>query len=407
MNEPPYEKNGSGMPVIGIRPMVIPMFTITWVNQAAASPKATSDANGVAARVEMRTVRRKNKRKRPSAILMPMNPSSSPTTGKMKSVCCSGRKARRFCEPSVNPLPNRPPEPTATCDWITWYPDARGSLEGSRNTSSRRCWYGLSRSQSTGATTPIATFAPTRTTPSSTAGRYHPTRASSMRNHAPHTPGPKARMRLTAGLAAMTSSGHGTPLQKSIAKKMPRNTIAVPRSGCAMIRSHGSSTMAAGFQRPSNDVGALRSPESTRASISTTAIFANSDGCPSCTPPIESQLLVLAAVPAPLPKKSRMSNMAQAPMYTGHEAHSSRRTDILLMMYAAPSPSANHTIWLRQRPATYVGTSVWPAEYTMAMPNAVSVSASAISGQSAGIARFRISPPSPAAPPPSPSGSAQ
>ncbi len=28
-NEPPYEKNGSGMPVIGIRLIVIPTLTIT------------------------------------------------------------------------------------------------------------------------------------------------------------------------------------------------------------------------------------------------------------------------------------------------------------------------------------------------------------------------------------------
>ncbi len=48
----------------------------------------------------------------------PTNPSSSPTTLKMKSVCCSGRKSKAFCVPAVKPFPHRPPLPTATMDWI-------------------------------------------------------------------------------------------------------------------------------------------------------------------------------------------------------------------------------------------------------------------------------------------------
>jgi hypothetical protein len=36
----------------------------------------------------------------------------------MKSVCGSGRKLKPFCVPSVTPLPNRPPLPIATRDWI-------------------------------------------------------------------------------------------------------------------------------------------------------------------------------------------------------------------------------------------------------------------------------------------------
>ena len=43
----------------------------------------------------------------------PTRPSSSPATVKMKSVCCSGTKPARVCEPWKRPCPKRPPLPTA------------------------------------------------------------------------------------------------------------------------------------------------------------------------------------------------------------------------------------------------------------------------------------------------------
>ena len=43
----------------------------------------------------------------------PTRPSSSPATVKMKSVCCSGTKPARVCDPWNSPCPNRPPLPTA------------------------------------------------------------------------------------------------------------------------------------------------------------------------------------------------------------------------------------------------------------------------------------------------------
>ena len=50
----------------------------------------------------------------------------------MKSVCCSGRKSRRFCVPWVNPFPSSPPLPIATLDWMRFHPAPRGSSAGSR-----------------------------------------------------------------------------------------------------------------------------------------------------------------------------------------------------------------------------------------------------------------------------------
>ena len=88
----------------------------------------------------------------------------------------------------------------------------------------------------------------------------------------------KARMRLTTGLAIKTSSRHSTPAQKSMPKKMPTNTMPVPKSGCFMMSIHGMPTMRPGLQRSSIDLGASRFFDSTSANMSTTASFANSAG---------------------------------------------------------------------------------------------------------------------------------
>ena len=63
---------------------------------------------------------------------------------KMKSVCCSGRKASRFCVPSVKPLPNQPAgaDRDLRLDGVIARRLA-GRCSGSRKTSSRFCWYGV------------------------------------------------------------------------------------------------------------------------------------------------------------------------------------------------------------------------------------------------------------------------
>ena len=98
----------------------MPTFTSTCTNQLASSPNATRLLKESLARSAIFVTRRKSSRKRANARVTPMKPSSSPTTAKMKSVCCAGRNANRFCVPSVYPLPNHPPEPMAICDWMTW-----------------------------------------------------------------------------------------------------------------------------------------------------------------------------------------------------------------------------------------------------------------------------------------------
>ncbi len=156
-------------------------------------------------------------------------------------------------------------------------------------------------------------MAPITTTLSHRYGLYHITNANSSRNQAPQRLVLNASTRLTTGLAMSTNSSHRTPAQNSMAKKMPTNTIAVPRSGCSMMSSHGTATTSAGFHSSISDRGASRLAASTLASIITTAILASSEGCPSRTPPRASQLLELAAVPAPLPTNSSSTSTATLP----------------------------------------------------------------------------------------------
>ncbi len=138
--DPPYEKNGSGMPVMGRRFTVIPTFSTMWVNSMPAIPNTHRLENASVARRAIRSSMRVRTANSASAMTTPRNPSSSPTTGKMKSVCWAGRNARRFWGPWVNPLPRKPPDPMAIFDWITCHPVARGSTSGFRNASSRFCW---------------------------------------------------------------------------------------------------------------------------------------------------------------------------------------------------------------------------------------------------------------------------
>src|SRR4051794_8203266 len=199
-------------------------------------------------------------------------------------------------------------------------------MSGLRKTSSRFCWYGASLSQMIGASTPKRTFVQARKIPSYRYGLYQSTSAMSRRNQAPQTCTLKARIRLTTGLATSTSSGHDTPDQNSIAKAKPTNTMPVPRSGWSMMSTQGTPTTRPGFQSSRSDLGGSLNVDSTFASASTTVIFASSDGCPMRNPPIASELLVLAAVPAPLPMKISRMSMAIDTQYAGHVSQSSSRT---------------------------------------------------------------------------------
>ena len=78
---------------------------------------------------------------KPITETVPIKPNSSPNIEKIKSVCFSGKKSKWDCDPFVHPLPNKPPEPTAICDCIIWYPDPNGSFSGLNNVKILLCWY--------------------------------------------------------------------------------------------------------------------------------------------------------------------------------------------------------------------------------------------------------------------------
>ena len=241
-----------------------------------------------------------------------------------------------------------------------------------------------------GDTTPKITLSTTRKIPSYMYGLYQSTSAMRSRNHAPQSLVLNASIRLTTGLATRTSSGHDTPDQKSIAKAKPTNTMPVPRSGCFMMSAHGIPTTTAGFHSSSSDRGGSLKPESTFASASTTVILASSDGCPMRMPPIASQLLELAAVPAPLPMNSSSTSIAIVTPYIGQVSQSINRTEKRVTAYAAPSEMRNHMDCVRHSLATAVTMSVWPAEYTMEMPYVDSSRPMMTSGQSTGKRRVAI-----------------
>ena len=160
-----------------------------------------------------------------------------------------------------------------------------------------------------GAATPMVRLAITSTTPSTTKGLYSQMITMSRMNQVAQRPVLPASSRLTTGLAASSSSVPDAPAQNITAKNSPMNTRLVPRSGCSITRTQGTTTTIAGLIRSTRDVGGTRYEDSTLASIIATAIFANSEGC-SRNPPTPIHPFMLAAVPAPDPMKSVRTSSA-------------------------------------------------------------------------------------------------
>ena len=89
--EPPYETNGSGTPVRGAIASTAARLTAAWPQMSEVIPAATSFPKGSRQR---RATEKPAKAKSPNASTtpaVPINPSSSPTTARIMSVCCSGR----------------------------------------------------------------------------------------------------------------------------------------------------------------------------------------------------------------------------------------------------------------------------------------------------------------------------
>ena len=83
-----------------------------------------------------------------------------------------------------------------------------------------------------------------------------------------------------------------------------------------------------GTSRSRIERGGSLSPERCRASMRTVAILANSDGWPICRPPIESQLWLDSAVPAPVPTASTITSSRMPKPYSAGATHSRMRGEI-------------------------------------------------------------------------------
>ena len=121
---------------------------------------------------------------------------------------------------------------------------------------------------------------------------------------APQVQSLNASSRLMTGEASRNSSRGRTPAQNSIAKRMPMKTMALPRSGCLSTSRNGNPDDQAGHDQVAQRPRRLLRLDRYRASMSTVATLASSDGWPIWWPPIESQLWLLSAVPAPVPTSS-------------------------------------------------------------------------------------------------------
>jgi len=120
--EPPYETNGSGIPVSGASPSTAARLIAAWPQMSAVSPAASSFPKGSRQRSAMR---KPATAKTPNAAITsadPKRPSSSPMTAKIMSVCASGRY-EILPTPSPRPAPVKPPEPMPIIAWTIWKPE--------------------------------------------------------------------------------------------------------------------------------------------------------------------------------------------------------------------------------------------------------------------------------------------
>src|SRR5207247_4536702 len=227
--------------------------------------------------------------------------------------------------------------------------------------------------------------------PSHTYGRHHSSRPNSRMIQAPHAAVEKASTRPIAGEPRSSSSDGFVPAQYSMAKRMAMNTMALPRSGCSTTRATGTPTITHGYTRSRSVVGGSRRSASQRASIRMTASLASSAGCPRRTPAIVIQDFSPAAVPAPVPVASVNTRTRTVIASAYGVAHSSSRGERPNMRNMAAAPMASQIVWRCQIVATNVGTSVCPAEYSVASPYAASTTTTPASGLSISRRRGRMS----------------
>ncbi len=89
--EPPYETNGSGIPVSGATPSTAARFTAAWPQTSDVSPAASRFPKGSRQRSATQKPAYAKAPKAAITAVVPISPSSSPMIAKIMSVCGSGR----------------------------------------------------------------------------------------------------------------------------------------------------------------------------------------------------------------------------------------------------------------------------------------------------------------------------
>ena len=139
--EPPYETNGSVIPVNGARPSTAARLMSACPQTSAVMPAARSFPNGSLQRIAIRNPASARTANAQITSVTPMRPSSSPMTAKIMSVCASGRY-EIFPTPSPSPAPVTPPEPIQMVACTIWKPAPCASDHGSRKLNTRARRYG-------------------------------------------------------------------------------------------------------------------------------------------------------------------------------------------------------------------------------------------------------------------------
>src|SRR5262249_579303 len=168
---PPYEMNGSVMPLAGMSARLTAILIADWAPNKMASPATENRENGSSLRMALPSARSTMNANRRTRTRHSTKPNSSAATANTKSASLTGKMG--FTVPSPGPWPNQPPRKNDSTAASTWNvsPDA-----GSRKRLMRR------------ATCGIVVYAATRP---STAAPPRPatqiTRIPAMKNSAPHT----------------------------------------------------------------------------------------------------------------------------------------------------------------------------------------------------------------------------
>ena len=169
IDEPPTETNGSGMPVIGAMPIVMPTLTKTWKrNMNDDARRRRSRSRDRARRDDLqRLARRRAGRAAAGSRRRRSRAARRARRTRSRSHARAGSRAASASRPAT-PRPRRPPAPTAVIDWRQVVGRAARVVVGMREAGQALAWYGFSTlTPAAGSSQSTASAAISATAPSS------------------------------------------------------------------------------------------------------------------------------------------------------------------------------------------------------------------------------------------------